>query len=139
MPVEALSVRIEDMAESLRLALDAVRTFALSHNVPQTALYRVLVALDEVISNIFCHGYEGCSGPVELSVALEGEYLELRVVDRARPFNPLQRASPDLGQAVEHRPIGGLGIHLVRALIDDVEYTRRGENNHLLLRKKVVN
>lgn len=134
----ALLIQIENAAESLGKALEAVQDFALSRDVPQTAVHRIQVALDEMITNIFSHGYEGGSGTVDLSIKLRGDFLELYIVDHARPFNPLRQAQPEVDLPIENRPIGGVGIHLVRTLIDEIEYSRQGTENHLLLRKKVV-
>jgi anti-sigma regulatory factor (Ser/Thr protein kinase) len=65
----------------------------------------------------------------------DGE-LVIEVEDDGRPFNPLQIPPPDMDRPLEQRSVGGLGLHLVRELTSSIEYTRREEKNHLVMRKK---
>ena len=58
--------------------------------------------------------------------------------DDARPFDPLNAPPPDLNSAIEDRRIGGLGVHLVKTLMDDVGYAYRDGRNHITLRKKIA-
>ncbi|MEE8138669.1 MAG: ATP-binding protein [Thermoanaerobaculia bacterium] len=131
-------MRIADTGHTLQQGLEALARFADYHRLSQIALSHTQVALDEIVTNIFCHGYRGRAGAVELAVGLREDFLELRISDESPPFNLLEQAEPDLDRAIEDRPIGGLGIYLVRSLIDDIEYSRQGGKNLLLLRKKVV-
>ncbi len=62
----------------------------------------------------------------------------MRVEDDAVAFNPLEREAPDLNAPLEDRPIGGLGVHLVRKLMDDVRYERAGARNILTMRKRAT-
>ncbi len=138
LPRAAFSVRIVDTKQSLQGALQALATFATYHRFPQTALAHSQVAIDEIVTNIFSHGYDESSGIVELDVGLRGEFLELRIIDEAHQFNPLEQAKPELDLEIEDRPIGGLGVHIVLSLIDEVDYSWTGGKNLLRLRKRVV-
>jgi serine/threonine-protein kinase RsbW len=61
--------------------------------------------------------------------------IELVVEDGGPAFDPLQQATPDLEAALDDRPVGGLGIHLVRQMMDEVAYQRTGQRNRLTMRK----
>ena len=72
-----------------------------------------------------------------MTLALEGDELTIRVEDDGRAFDPLQAPPPDLDLPLEERPVGGLGIHIVRSVMDAVEYQRRGGRNVLTMRKTI--
>lgn len=97
-----------------------------------------LVAADEVFINISCYAYPAGGGTVDVSTEYDAEKNDLILTfsDSGIPFNPLMTANPDLDQPAESRPIGGLGVFLVRQFMDDVEYQRENDRNHLVLRKK---
>lgn len=96
------------------------------------------VALDEVVSNVVKYGYQGGSEqPVVIEVFVRPGRLEVEVIDEGEPFNPLEQQAPDTNQALDERPIGGLGIHLVKELMDDVTYRRQDGRNHLRFAKRL--
>ncbi|AKC81563.1 hypothetical protein IMCC26134_00030 [Verrucomicrobia bacterium IMCC26134] len=94
------------------------------------------VALEEVALNVIVHGYGegGATRHFTVSLTLEGDYVRAEVSDEAVAFDPLTRAEVDTTLPLEKRPIGGLGIHLVKNLMDSVDYERRGTRNVLTLR-----
>jgi anti-sigma regulatory factor (Ser/Thr protein kinase) len=74
---------------------------------------------------------------VGVDLVLEDGVLRVEIVDEAAAFDPLARPAPDTDQALEERPIGGLGIHIVKQLMDDVRYRREGGKNVLTLTKRL--
>ena len=111
---------------------EAFAAFAEVHKVPPTIRRSVGVALDELLTNAFAHG-----SAVEVSVEAEvsSDRLCVTLRDDGKPFNPLELAVPDTGLSVEERKVGGLGIHLVRQMMDDVVYQRQNERNVITLTK----
>lgn len=107
-------------------ALDA---FCAAEQVPDRAAWRLKVAMDEVIANIVSYG-----APVDGEAAIDvwlrrdGHVLEVRVADDGVPFDPLSSPAPDVTASLEARRPGGLGIALVRALVDEVRYERTSRN-----------
>jgi anti-sigma regulatory factor (Ser/Thr protein kinase) len=94
------------------------------------------VALEEVALNVITHGY-GEGGVVkEFSISLEGDsnFITAVVEDEAPAFDPTGRAEADITLPPDQRPIGGLGIHLVRHLVESMHHERRGSRNVLTLR-----
>jgi len=106
--------------------------------VPSRTLYSVNLALDELVTNVILYGYEEGSEK-EIAVKLETtkDGLVASVADEAKPFNPLNVAAPDLKAPLEERQLGGLGIHLVRSLMDHVSYKREKGKNVLTIRKRI--
>jgi anti-sigma regulatory factor (Ser/Thr protein kinase) len=73
-----------------------------------------------------------------VGLRLSGQELNVTIADTGAPFNPLNAPPPDLTSNLVDRPIGGLGIHLVRSLMNSVEYEREGGENRLRLRKDLT-
>ena len=114
--------------------------FLAAHRLAPGATWRFQVALDEVLSNIakYARTVEGERAQVELRIGLRGDTLEVEVIDDAVAFNPLEAPGPDVTEPVETRKVGGLGLALVRQLMDTVEYERQGDRNRLLLRRRLA-
>jgi anti-sigma regulatory factor (Ser/Thr protein kinase) len=92
------------------------------------------VVFDELLNNTISYGYEDEDEHlIELAIVLSGGRLYATISDDGRPFNPFDSGAPDTDLSVEDRPIGGLGVHLVRNVMDRVSYERRGANNVVLL------
>ena len=107
--------------------------------VPRDALEDLELALDEAVSNIIRHGYGvGAPGEIEIAVEIAADRVRIEVRDRARPFNPLVDApEPDLARNIDERSKGGLGVYLLRQVMDRVDYScEKGENRLILERVK---
>src|SRR5678815_2957501 len=114
--------------------------FAEEHTLPAPVRRSLTVALDELLANALSHGETGrdaCSMTVE--VELDQERVTVTLTDDGPPFDPFGRETPDTTLSVEERPIGGLGIHLVGQLMDQVNYQRRDGHNVVVLVKQLVN
>src|SRR6266568_22951 len=126
-------------AEVGRLA--EVRAFvrnAARKRVPARLVEDLVCAVDEAVTNVIVHGYRGTPGAVEIEVGGSGDVLEIRIADRARPFDPTTAPEPDLDLPLERRPRGGMGVHLMRAFADELRYgPRRGGGNEVTLVKRL--
>ena len=83
------------------------------------------------------HGYEESTDDHEIGIRIEvaGNVLTVRIEDDARAYDPLAAPPPDLDTPIEHRPIGGLGIHFVRTVMERVAYERRDDRNLVTISK----
>jgi serine/threonine-protein kinase RsbW len=115
--------------------LDAIEALLESHGVPQPASAQILIAFDEIISNVLDHGGDATAPQVEVSLRIQDGRIDAEVVDDGKPFDPLAASPPDLDLDIDERPIGGLGIHLVRELMDGISYERDRGKNHLRISK----
>jgi serine/threonine-protein kinase RsbW len=102
----------------------------------QEAILDTQLAVEEAITNIIVHGYRktGCSITVTCRVTLHR--VEIQLTDRAPEFNPLTRPEPDIEADVEERQIGGLGIYLLRQVMDEITYRYEEGKNILVLVKQ---
>jgi anti-sigma regulatory factor (Ser/Thr protein kinase) len=95
--------------------------------------------LDEIVINIIAHGYDDeHEHQIRVSLALEGDILAIQVEDDGKPFNPLEVPPPNLDLPIDDRPIGGLGIFIVRSTVNEVEHRREGGRNILTMQKTMT-
>ena len=99
---------------------------------------RLLVILEELFTNVDEHAYEGAAASVAVTLGWKHGRLTIDFVDDGPPFDPLAHSAPDLDAPPEQRPIGGLGIPIVRALVDEARYSREGHRNHLYLVRRLA-
>lgn len=117
---------------------DTFADWAGTHAIPESSVRAFQVVFDELLTNAIDYALHDRPDPL-LQVLLQptGSMLEAWIVDNGPAFDPLQDAAlPDLDLSVEERPIGGLGIHLVKSLMDGAEYRRDHDRNVLHLRKR---
>ena len=136
---ERLNLRIaNDLAELSRVA-ESVDEFCANQAIPAACAFKLNIALEELLTNTISYGYAD-TGQHEIAVdiAREGETLVAEISDDARQYDPLQAPPPDLNSAIEDRRIGGLGVHLVKTMMDDVTYAYRDGRNHVTLRKNIA-
>lgn len=112
--------------------------FADAHTLPGGVRRSMNVALDELLTNSILYGLGDAGGEVTVDVELHPAELIVTLSDNGTPFDPFSRSAPDTTLSVEDRPIGGLGIHLVRRLVDDVSYVRRSDRNIVILRMRLA-
>lgn len=128
-----------EAAELARLAVFA-EAFADEWGLPEGERSRLLLILEELFTNVVAHGYapEAPQGRVTVALELREGRLIIDFADDGRAFDPLSRAAPDLPSAGRKPAIGGLGIHVVRSLVDEARYRRRGDRNQLRLARWVT-
>ncbi|GBC63484.1 ATP-binding protein [Desulfonema ishimotonii] len=127
-----------DLADLNRLEqkLDA---FGRAHGICQKSVFEVNLALDELFTNIVHCGYrDETSHRIHFSISLNDDELSVTIEDDGIPFNPLPAHRPEICCPIEERQIGGLGIHLVKQMTDDISYVRAGGKNRLTIKKSVV-
>jgi anti-sigma regulatory factor (Ser/Thr protein kinase) len=106
--------------------------------LPQKCLLEINLGLDELFTNIISYGFgDESEHQIKFSLAKDRETLVVQVEDDGIPFNPLDAAGPAVSQDLDSINIGGLGIHLVKKVMDDIDYQRVEGKNKLILKKCV--
>lgn len=124
-------------------ALDDVLAFAKAAleqaDCPLKTVMPLTVALEEVFVNIAHYAYPNGSGKVRLAIGHDPEShtVTFRLTDSGIPFDPLSHQDPDLSLLAEERPIGGLGIYMMKKTMDRVSYDYRNGQNILTMTKKI--
>ena len=109
-----------------------------SNDVDMMTTMQLNLALEEAVVNVMSYAYpEGTKGYVDISALSESDCLTFVISDSGQPFDPTTRGEVDTTLSAEERSIGGLGIHLVRQLMDDIKYEYKDGHNVLTLKKKL--
>jgi len=136
---DRLSLRVANQLPEIARLADRVAAFCAERGVPAAVAYRLNLALEEILTNTINYGYAD-SGSHEIAIELEqtAEGVTVEIDDDARPFDLTQVPAPDLAAPIEQRPIGGLGLHFVRTMMDEVRYRRDGSRNRVTLVKRFM-
>ena len=122
--------------ENISSMLDFLVSFTKDNNFPKTFTNQILVVGDELFSNIVRHGYQDSGGPVYITQIYDEEnnQLTLVIADEAKEFNQLSVNNEKITE--DNLRIGGLGIFIVKQIMDDCSYQRKDDKNILTLKKK---
>ncbi len=100
-------------------------------------VFAVQLAVDEACSNTILYGYpDGEAGTITVTCIVDDDAVRVTIADDGVPFDPLTAPPPLLDIPAEERPIGGLGVHFIRTVMDSVAYAREGERNVLSMEKR---
>lgn len=110
---------------------DALERAAAGGSVPEAPMRAIQVALDELLTNCISYAPISAASPAKVDIIIERKALRATITYKDKEFNPLERATPDTDQSIAERDIGGLGIHLVKEMMD--EFTHRYEDGHNIL------
>ena len=115
---------------------DAIDAFAEAQAWSPEALFQVKLAVEEVVVNVMSYGGEGGRVPlIRFSLVQHEGQVSIEIADNGVAFDPLDRPPPDLESSLEDRAVGGLGVFLVRQMMDSVSYRRDDGWNRLALAK----
>ena len=137
------TVTLKNQLSELERLSRFVEAFGAEHGLPDQAVFELTLALDEILTNVISYAYED-SGARDIVVrlteanAVEGRQVTVQVEDDGRPFDPLEVRPPQTDVPLEARNVGGLGIHLVRKVMDQLEYCRQDGKNMLMMRKTIA-
>jgi serine/threonine-protein kinase RsbW len=133
-----LTVRADSSA--MRQVDDFVAAFISEQGIAADEAARILILLEELLTNLIKYGYPDRAEPGQAEIVLElnGSRLEIEFIDDGCAFDPFAVAPPDLDEPLEARPVGGLGLHILRSLTDDSRYERRNETNVIRLSRTVA-
>lgn len=135
----ALSLRIKNLLEEIPPATELAVQWLVSRGVPREETHFARLAIDEIVSNCVKYGYDdSAEHHIDLELSIAGEWMTIAITDDGHFFNPLEHPEPDMSLPVEERPIGGLGIHLLRKMADHIEYERSFERNRLRIHKSII-
>jgi serine/threonine-protein kinase RsbW len=135
---ESLTIEVPNTRDAIAPASAQAEHWLRSHSPSVQTLNLLLTAIEELVLNSIEYGYDD-SDPhtISLVLSIDRETLTITVIDGGRPFDPLAAPPPDLSLPVLARPVGGLGLYLLRQLSDQVSYERRDGANRLTLTKRL--
>lgn len=132
---DSLSIAVPNELPAVSRTTEQVEAFCSGRGIADTVARKFSLALDETLTNAVSYAFpEGGRHSIAVRIDHRAGYLTATVSDDGAPFDPLSQPAPDIHAPIEQRKIGGLGIHLVRTLMETVEYRRRGDRNELTFR-----
>ena len=135
--MSAFSLKLVNQLSELARLADGVDQWCGDNGIAELAPL-INVVLDDAVSNPINYGFdEGTEHVIEVRMALVDRRLRVEVIDDGVAFDPLQKEDADITLGLDERKIGGLGILLVKELMDEVRYAREGIYNHLIMEKSV--
>lgn len=135
---DQLTLRVKNAFAEIPAANEAASRWLADRNLSPAADYLANLAIEELVTNCIKHGYDDKGEHIiEITLKLSANELVLTVTDDGHWFNPLELPEPDTNLPLEDRPIGGLGIHLLRKMSDRMEYERKGGKNQITLHKSL--
>ena len=134
MAEDGLHVSMVPRVTELQDLSHLVEEFGDARGLPEPTVFVINLALDELITNCVMHGFTGVGDPhIDISLRVESNHLSLTVKDNGAPFDPTADTNPDLASALEDRPVGGLGLHLVKSFANRIHYEYVDGQNCLTL------
>ena len=136
----SISVTIKNQLNQMPAVLEAFEAFGEKNELSFGVIQKFNIALDELLNNIISYGFKDeLEHEIVIDVELRNERLIITVKDDGIPFNPFRNDPPDTKLTIDERNIGGLGIHIVKNLVDEHNYKRNTDKNIITLVKYNIN
>jgi anti-anti-sigma factor len=138
MKSEAFEISVRNQLSELEVVVRGLEKFGREAALPATLVSSLTLAVDEVLTNVISYAFPKTEQhQIEFRAVRDGDDVIVEIEDDGAAFDPLTVPPPKLDTPLEDRNIGGLGLHLVRKLVDSVAYSRNGDRNQLTLRWRV--
>ena len=136
---DALELSLANELEEIAVAAAEIESFCEARGLAPAVAYAVNLSVDELLTNTISYGYDDDARHlIEVAVRMEGDALVVEIADDGAPFDPSDAPEPDTEASLEDRPIGGLGVFLVRRMMDEVAYRRDAGRNVVTLTKRIA-
>lgn len=131
-------LRITSSTTNLQQIRDFIQSECGAVGCPEPEIYKIQLAVDEACTNVIKHAYKNDPNhPITIRLDFEGNTLEICISDHGVPFDASHYHTPDLANFIKQRKRGGLGIQLIRSLMDEVRYERQNNQNRVTLVKTI--
>lgn len=132
-------ISLKNQLAEIETLVCVIEEFGETNDLPTRAMFDMNLVLEEIITNTISYGYgDELEHYIIVDIYWENKVIKLTVSDDGKPFNPLELAEPDLLIPLEEREEGGLGIHFVKQIMDEVTYQWEDGRNVLTMSKDYV-
>jgi anti-sigma regulatory factor (Ser/Thr protein kinase) len=136
--VEIASFELKNDLTKIGRMSDWIEQFGSRHGLPPDVVFQLNLALEEIVTNVIMYAFDDEKEHiVGVDLSIKDNKIVAEVKDEGIPYDPTGVQPPDVDAPLEERSVGGLGVHLVRELMDDVSYARVGNKNLLCLKKRI--
>ena len=131
-------IKLKNQVEELKHVAQFVKEIGEELGLDMELRMNLNLVMEEMVSNIIFYAYpEGTEGTIELAAESDGKELTFLLSDQGREFDPTLKQDPDLDVNPAERDIGGMGIYIVKNIMDEVTYQRLKDKNLLRMKKKI--
>jgi anti-sigma regulatory factor (Ser/Thr protein kinase) len=134
-----LSLTLRNHKSEISRLVEQIEAFGAEAGLLPDVTFRLTLALDEIVSNVIRHAFDDdAEHQIVVTLDVASDFVTATVVDDGVPFDPRDAPIPDLDAALDERQAGGLGMHLVRSTMDEIDYRREEGRNVLTVRTPVA-
>ena len=132
------TVRITNQRDQIDTVRKFFDDYSKDNKLTEKTVHDIQMALDELLTNIVNYGYEDTDEhQIDIHFGVNDDAVKVEIVDDSKPYNILEQENPDISLSVEDKPIGGLGIFLIKKLMSNVDYYTEEGKNHLVMIKEL--
>ena len=131
------TLELKALVENFTKLLDWWHNVASSWNLASESINKIDICLEEIFVNVASYAYSDEPGMVSIFAEKSDSEISIKFEDAGIEYNPLQKEDPDITLSFEERPVGGLGIFMVKELSKSIEYERIDSKNVLTLKFKI--
>ena len=133
------TVRITNQRDQIDNVRKFFDDYSKENKLTEKTVHDIQMALDELLTNIVNYGYEDSDEhQIDVHFGINNNAVNVEIVDDSKPYNILEQENPDISLSVDDKPIGGLGIFLIKKLMSNVDYYTENGKNHLVMTKELV-
>ena len=133
------TVRITNQRDQVDTVRKFFDDYSKENKLTEKTGHDIQMALDELLTNIVNYGYEDSDEhKIDVRFGINDDAVRVEIIDDSKPYNILEQENPDISLSVEDKPIGGLGIFLIKKLMSNVDYYTKEGKNHLVMTKELV-
>jgi serine/threonine-protein kinase RsbW len=129
-------IRVPADRKYLSIIRDFIHEKAKSAGAAPVEIDSLIQAVDEAVSNVIIHGYKDGPGEISIEVSDVLDSIWVMISDKAPSFDPTNAPEPNINLPLEQRPVGGLGIHLIRHCVDEISHSVPNDGGNVLVLKK---
>ena len=133
------TVRITNQRDQVDTVRKFFDDYSKENKLTEKTVHDIQMALDELLTNIVNYGNEDSDEhKIDVRFGINDDAVRVEIIDDSKPYNILEQENPDISLSVEDKPIGGLGIFLIKKLMSNVDYYTKEGKNHLVMTKELV-
>lgn len=129
--------RVKNELPALTGLATALERELIDKNIPEQIVFEINLCLEEILINIIQYGFpDGRKHEIDVAFSLQDSVMIITIIDEGAAFDPTRPTiRPDTHAELSRRDVGGLGLHIVHQMMDEVRYERKGSQNRLTLKK----
>lgn len=129
---------IENQISELSFLAEEIENLAGKWELSHALAMNINLVIEEAVTNIIFYAFtDGAKHEINITLSVNNNRLTIKVTDNGIPFDPLSHQKPDITLPAEERTVGGLGIFLISQIMDEINYTRKKDQNILILTKNI--